>query len=103
MKILLTTYPNDWRKLRNLITALLKKKLVACCNVINYGKSYYLWENKIKKDEEKIIFMKYPKEKEGELLSFIKKNHPYKVPELVTLNTESIDENYLNRVYESTK
>jgi uncharacterized protein involved in tolerance to divalent cations len=47
--------------------------------------------------------MKYPKEKEGELLSFIKKNHPYKVPELVTLNPESVDENYLNRVYESTK
>ena len=103
MKILLTTYPNDWRKLKNLITALLKKKLVACCNVINYGKSYYLWENKIKKDEEKIIFMKYPKEKELELLTFIKKNHPYKVPELITLSPESVDENYLNRVIESTK
>jgi uncharacterized protein involved in tolerance to divalent cations len=47
--------------------------------------------------------MKYPKEKEGELLNFIKKNHPYKVPELITLNPESVDENYLNRIYESTK
>ena len=47
--------------------------------------------------------MKYPKEKEWELLSFIKKNHPYKVPELITLNPDSVDENYLNRVYESTK
>lgn len=103
MKILLTTYPNDWRKLRNLITALLKKKLVACCNVINYWKSYYLWENKIKKDEEKIIFIKFPKEKEWELITFIKKNHPYKIPELVILNPESVDENYLNRIYESTK
>ena len=103
MKILLYTYPNDWRKLRNLITALLKKKLIACANVMNYAKSYYLWEWKIKKDEEKIILIKYPKEKEWELLSFIKKNHPYEVPELITLNPESVDENYLNRVYESTK
>jgi len=62
-----------------------------------------LWENKIKKDEEKIIFMKYPKEKESELLNFIKKNHPYKIPELITLNPESVDENYLNRIIESTK
>ncbi len=103
MKILLTTYPNDWRKLKNLITALLKKKLVACCNIINYWKSYYLQENKIKKDEEKIIFMKYPKEKETELLNFIKKNHPYEIPELVVLSPESVDEKYLNWIHDSTK
>ncbi len=103
MKILLTTYPNDWRKLKNLITALLKKKLVACCNIINYWKSYYLRENKIKKDEEKIIFMKYPKEKETELLNFIKKNHPYEIPELVVLSPESVDEKYLNWIHDSTK
>lgn len=103
MKILLTTYPNDWRKLKNLITALLKKKLVACCNIINYWKSYYLRENKIKKDEEKIIFMKYPKEKETELLSFIKKNHPYETPELVILLPESVDKKYLNWIHDSTK
>ena len=47
--------------------------------------------------------MKYPKEKESELLNFIKKNHPYKIPELITLNPESVDENYLNRIIESTK
>ncbi|MBR4567238.1 divalent cation tolerance protein CutA [bacterium] len=26
------------------MTALLKKKLIACANVMNYAKSYYLWE-----------------------------------------------------------
>jgi periplasmic divalent cation tolerance protein len=103
MKILLTTYPNDWRKLKNLITALLKKKLIACCNIINYWKSYYIWENKIKKDEEKIVFIKFPKAKENELINFIKKNHPYETPELIILQPESIDEKYLNRIHESTK
>lgn len=101
MKILLTTYPNDGRKLRQLITALLKKKLIACANVMNYAKSYYLREGKIKKDEEKLILMKFPKEKESELLSFIKKIHPYEIPELIILNPESVGENYLKWVYES--
>ena len=58
------TYPNDGRKLKQLITALLKKKLIACANVMNYAKSYYLREGKIKKDEEKLILIKFPKEKE---------------------------------------
>ena len=101
MKILLTTYPNEGRKLRQLMTALLKKKLIACANVMNYAKSYYLREGKIKKDEEKLILMKFPKEKESELLPFIKKLHPYEIPELIVLNLESVDENYLKWVYES--
>ena len=101
MKILLTTYPNDGRKLKQLITALLKKKLIACANVMNYAKSYYLREGKTKKDEEKLILMKFPKEKESELLPFIKKMHPYEIPELIILNPESVGENYLKWVYES--
>lgn len=95
MKILLTTYPNEGRKLRQLVTALLNKKLIACANVMNYAKSYYLREGGIKKDEEKLILMKFPEEKEAELFSFIKKLHPYKIPELIVLNPESVDEHYL--------
>jgi uncharacterized protein involved in tolerance to divalent cations len=47
--------------------------------------------------------MKYPKEKETELLNFIKKNHPYEIPELVVLSPESVDEKYLNWIHDSTK
>lgn len=102
MKILLMTYPNDGRKLRQLITALLKKKLIACANVMNYAKSYYLREGKIKKEEEKLILMKFPKEKESELLSFIKKLHPYEIPELIVLAPDAVDAAYLNRLLSTT-
>ena len=96
------TYPNDGRKLRQLITALLKKKLIACANVMNYAKSYYLREGKIKKEEEKLILMKFPKEKESELLSFIKKLHPYEIPELIVLAPDAVDAAYLNRLLSTT-
>ncbi len=103
MKILLTTYPNEGREPRQLLTALLKKKLIACANVMNYAKSYYLREGKIKKDEEKLILMKFPEEKASELFSFIKKLHPYESPELIVLNPESVDENYLKWFQEALK
>ena len=102
MKILLMTYPNDGRKLKQLITALLKKKLIACASVMNYAKSYYLREGKIKKDEEKLIFIKFPKEKESELLPFIKKLHPYEIPELIVLAPDAVDAAYLNRLLSTT-
>lgn len=98
MQILLTTYPNDGRKLRQLLTALLKKKLIACANVMNYAKSYYLREGKIKKEEEKLILMKFSKEKKSELLSLIKKLHPYEIPELVILDPSEVDQGYLDWV-----
>ncbi|MBQ9554380.1 divalent-cation tolerance protein CutA [bacterium] len=85
------------------MTALLKKKLIACANILNYAKSYYLWEGKIKKDEEKFIMIKYPKGKEEELLNFIKKLHPYKIPELIILNPEKVDGNYLEWIHEACK
>lgn len=96
------TYPNDGRKLKQLITALLKKKLIACANVMNYAKSYYLREGKIKKDEEKLILMKFLKEKESELLPFIKKLHPYEIPELIVLAPDAVDAAYLNRLLSAT-
>lgn len=96
------TYPNDGRKLKQLITALLKKKLIACANVMNYAKSYYLREGKIKKDEEKLILIKFPKEKELELLPFIKKLHPYEIPELIVLAPDAVDAAYLNRLLSAT-
>ncbi|PZM86438.1 MAG: hypothetical protein DLD55_05670 [candidate division SR1 bacterium] len=95
MKLLLTSYPNDGRKLRQFLTALLKKKLIISAKVMNYAKSYTLVEGKIQKEEEKLIFIKFSKEKESEVLNFIKKLHPYEIPQLIILNAQFVDENYL--------
>lgn len=95
MKLLLTSYPNDGRKLRQFLTALLKKKLIISAKVMNYAKSYTLVEGKIQKEEEKLIFIKFSKEKESEVLNFIKKLHLYEIPQLIILNAQFVDENYL--------
>lgn len=62
---------------------------------MNYAKSYTLVEGKIQKEEEKLIFIKFSKEKESEVLNFIKKLHLYEIPQLIILNAQFVDENYL--------
>lgn len=102
MKILLITYPNENLKFEALLTTLLEKKLIACANVVNWAQSYFSREWKITKEEEKIILMKFPTEKEEELIALIKQFHPYQIPELIVLHPESIDADYLKRGREVT-
>jgi periplasmic divalent cation tolerance protein len=93
--ILMMTYPNDGRKLQRLIIAILKQGLAKCINRINYVKSYYIREGKLKRDEEKILLIKTTEDKKTQLIAFIKKQHPHQTPELIRLQPESVDENYM--------
>lgn len=103
MLIAMTTYPNDGRKLKQLIQWIIRSWLAACIQRINYVKSYYMREGKLKTEEEKILFIKFPKENKEALTAFIKKNHPYQIPELVFLAPEDVDKVYLERVQSQAK
>lgn len=47
--------PNEWRKLKNVIMALLKKGFASEVVVINYAKTYILVDKKLIKKEKKLI------------------------------------------------
>lgn len=98
--ILMMTYPNDGRKLQRLIIAILKQWLAKCVNRLNYVKSYYIREGKLNRDEEKILLIKTTEEKKEKLIAFIKKQHPYQIPELIWLQPESVDEAYMKWLQE---
>lgn len=98
--ILMMTYPNDGRKLQRLIIAILKQWLAKRINRLNYVKSYYIREGKLKRDEEKILLIKTTEDKKEKLIAFIKKQHPYQVPELIWLQPESVDEAYMKWLQE---
>lgn len=103
MKILITSYPNEGRKLRSFLTALLKKKLIFSAKVINYAKSYTLVVGKVKKEERKLILFSFPKAKEEALLAFIAQLHPDQYPEWSILAPESVDDSSLKQLYEATQ
>lgn len=79
MKTLLLACPNEWKKIRLLLTALLKKKLISSAKVLNYAKDYRLSpDGKIIKTEQKLILITYEGEKSEifNLMNKIDSNFP---------------------------
>jgi len=85
----------------NLAYKLVEQKIAACCNIIENITSIYFWNNKIEKEKEYLIIIKTMQEKKNELIEFIKKNHPYQVPECIGFNIEQGNNNYLNWILET--
>lgn len=94
----MTTYPNNWRLLKRLIIQLLKQKLAACIQRVNYVKSYYIREGQIKQDDEKLLIIKTSESKKEQLIAALKKNHPYEIPEIICIQPDHVDEKYLTRL-----
>jgi len=66
------TFPNDGRKLRKLITGLLKSQLVSEVKRLNYVQSYRLIDERIEKSEEKLL--RLHTEQEDKVKAFLEKN-----------------------------
>ena len=63
-----------------------------CINRINYVKSYYVREDKFQQKEEKLLLIKFPIKNKEKLITYFKKNHPYKMHELIFTKPEDVDE-----------
>lgn len=83
MRIVFTTVPkkSDAEKLAR---ALVERKLAACVNILPIEKSVYRWKGKIQGAGEFLLLIKTAKPYE-KLEKFIRKNHPYGLPEIVAL------------------
>lgn len=88
-------YPNQPRKCKQLITALLKKWLAQCIQRHNYIKSYSMQEWTLKNTEEKLLVIKATSDKQDALISLIKKLHPYEAPEIIVQQPAHVDPDYL--------
>lgn len=73
MKIL---YPNNGRKLKHMITWLLKSWLATKIQRINYVKSYTLIDKKIVSEEHKLVDIFYKPEDQEKIKNMIKKTRP---------------------------
>lgn len=97
MILILTTVPkqSDAEKLAKL---LVEKKLAACVNIIKIEKSIYLWKGKIVENKEFLLIIKSTAGKYVKLERTIRKNHPYKLPEIVRLRVDGGYKKYLDWV-----
>ncbi len=67
-------YKNDGRKLKQIITWLLKSWAATKIRRINYAQSYILHADKIQKQEEKAVIVEYKPENEKKVEALLKKS-----------------------------
>jgi len=91
--IILCTVPGDG-KADILADKLVENKLAACVNVIPGIKSIYYWQGEICKDEEKLLLIKTLRSHETKVYDYIKSNHPYQVPERLSLSVLKAGDDY---------
>ena len=101
-KIILTTV-SSIEEGESISSKLVEKKLSACINILPKMKSIYHWDNKINKDDEFLLIIKTAEYLEQEIYDFIRDNHSYEVPEIITLDIKNIDKKYSEWLNSSIK
>ena len=64
---------------------MVKKKLAFCVNTVSGIQSTYHWEGKLHVDDEILLIAKTRQQKYGALENWVKQNHSYDVPEIISL------------------
>jgi len=100
--MVLVTAP-DKKVARKLATGSLKKRLVACANLIPGIESHYWWQGKIERGSELLILFKTSRSKLAALEKFVVAHHPYDTPEFLVLSIDAGNEKYLRWLTDSVK
>jgi periplasmic divalent cation tolerance protein len=82
---------------------IIENRLAACVNIVSGIQSIYRWKGKIVKDEEALLIVKTATKKVETLIKFVKENHSYDIPEVVSLNIAEGNPDYLDWLDEETK
>ncbi|MAJ45370.1 MAG: divalent-cation tolerance protein CutA [Candidatus Marinimicrobia bacterium] len=87
IKVLLTTFSkkHDAYKVGE---RLVKFNLSPCVQLIPKIESIYKWKGKMQKEQEVLLLIKCDINKESELISFLREQHPHEVPEIISTNYE---------------
>ena len=83
-------------------TALVGKKLAACCNIIKGVRSIYSWEGALQDGHEVLIVIKTRPALFSSLETEVKRLHSYSTPEIIALPVIAGSDAYLNWVESST-
>lgn len=93
----------DQQSAVKIANTLVEKKLAACVNILPNVVSIYRWQQQIEQATEVMMMIKTTSQQLAELTSAIKQLHPYDVPEIITVNIQQGDNDYLNWISDSLK
>jgi periplasmic divalent cation tolerance protein len=93
--IVLVTAP-DLEVARSLAKKTLNSRLVACANIIPGIESHYWWQDKLETSTEVQLVFKTTQQALRKLCSLIEEQHPYEVPEVISIPISSGSKGYLH-------
>ena len=64
---------------------LVRKRLAACVNIVPGIRSYFWWKGKVDQASECLLVIKTTRNHFDRLAKFLKKIHPYEIPEIIGL------------------
>jgi periplasmic divalent cation tolerance protein len=97
--VVLSTVPPD--KSGSLAKTLVDQRIVACVNVVPV-RSCYRWKGEFCDEQEHLLIAKTTKNNSEDVITAIKSNHPYELPEIIVLPVIEGYLPYLEWVHEET-
>lgn len=100
-QIILNTCP-DQDQANRLANVLIDKNLAACVNIVPGLTSIYKWKGKIQTGTEVLLIIKTRSDCYAGIESTIRSQHPYELPEIISVPLENGLKNYLDWIDNAT-
>jgi len=91
------------KEARKISNMLLRKKLVACANIIPRVESGFWWNGKIERCSESAIICKTKGRHVKNVIDVVKKEHGYDVPDIVEIPIKSGNKDFLKWIDDVVK
>lgn len=99
--VLCTAPDNDCAQ--KIARELVANNLAACCNIIPGLTSIYKWDAKVQQDSELLLMIKSTKHNFELIKEKIKTLHPYKIPEIISVDITQGSKQYIDWIFNSVK
>ena len=101
IRVVLVSIPRD--EANKLAKSLVENHLAACINVVPKIESYFWWDNKLEHEEEALLIIKTTQQRFDELRAWVVANHPYDLPEIISLPLSDGLSDYIEWVKKETE
>ena len=101
-QLVLTTCPDEVIA-KQIATQLVTEKLAACVNIVPNLTTIYYWDDSLRCGTEVQLLIKTTEQNFAALNARMNQLHPYDVVEIIALNIQQGDKQYLNWISDSLK
>jgi periplasmic divalent cation tolerance protein len=100
--VILCTTP-DLECAKNIAHFLVTERYAACCNILPQVTSIFTWQGKIEEESEHLLIIKSNSDNFKNIEEVIIKQHPYDLPEIISIDISSGSDRYLEWLSENVR